>query len=474
MSILSVKSNIVVLGVLLSLTIFSCGGNRQHDVNSGHGDENHVHLAGSQVPAHPISQVQEIRSNKLRFVAGVFNTKWTEAEGADVQWQIEDRFPFITNGNLLFLETGDAIQRVSAIQLSKLVTKKNGFFYEDVVYPSREEQQAQDIFDVHEPPMILAMYRGNAVLEEDSDGQRLISLSNRQPIKTSEPIRDYLNIRGEEWLVYPKRVVKRGNFTSNIFECDSGVFSVDVQNKTIAVGYKNSDNESKVCVWKDDGVLRDCDCATVIDNATNPVLSPDGDYLAVAAHFNKRWDLKVGTVGAFSSSQSVVKDIKFHDIKVKKVFYQNSYAWGGNTLFFTKRDPVAPYKITCQSSGCDEQPQSLEIPKSITVCGIKDFVSSKPVKDNQSLWFKANNKCRFYESFSYNYTDKPYKEGDSSGILPTGQKKENKHKYNIDSLKWGQPFFIKGKAYLATESLIESVGSADKWTITRILIFAIE
>jgi hypothetical protein len=475
MSILSVKYNRIILGGSLSLTLFSCTGNHFPTENNGVVGENSVTVP---VPVQqPTKRQGDIQGNKLSFVAGEFNNLWTTGDdGADTQWYIEARFPFITDGKLLFLETGElktkdtegelqkvgTIQRVSSIKLKKLLNGQNGFLPEDRGYPSREAFVQGDMFDRSEPPKVLAMYRGNAVRAEDREGQRLIALSNEQSIDTSASIRDYLNIHGEEWLVYPKQVVKRDSSDvfdeQRIFQCKGGVFSVDVQQETIAVGYNDLNNDPKVCVWKNDGLSRDCGCQNGIDidNATNPVLSPAGNFLAVAAYDNERWDLKVGPVSAFPRGP-VVENIKFHDIKVKKVFYRNSYAWAGNTLFFTKQNSREPYKLTCQRSGCDNKPQPLKIPDSIMVCGIKEFIPSNQnpeqflsgLKDNQSLWFhQAATSC------------------------------SEKYEYRLDELepiKWGQPFFVGGQAYLAAESLIESVDRYGKWTtITRILIFAIE
>ena len=67
------------------------------------------------------------------------------------------------------------------------------------------------------------------------------------------------------------------------------------------------------------------------------------------------------------------------------------------------------------------------------------------VKNNQPLWLKANNCPR----------------------------KNELNEYKISSLKWGQPFSVNGKVYLATESLIQS-NHSEVDAITRILIFEIQ
>jgi len=197
-------------------------------------------------------------------------------------------------------------------------------------------------------------------------------------------------------------------------------------------------------------------------------LSKDGKYLAVASSSpdNEHWDLKVGSVDNFSSQSLIeVGNINFYDITNKTVLYQNSYAWGGNTLIFSK-GKRGLYKVTCKNGTCDDY-QSIEIPEEISVCGaralarrhkqqqnsswkrsIPKYMKGKlGLKNNQPLWFQAAKNC------------------------PDGDVK----KYEVASVKWGQPFFIEGQPYLATESRLKFMGngSKSKW-IARILVFAIE
>ena len=428
----------------------------------------------------------------LKFVAGEFSNKWENmSEEPDKDWCKEDRFPFISHDSLLFLEINGPKQRVFKTDLKAVVDmKKNQFLYKDASYPNKRNskgcdvggdgtysefgEEEEDFLDVpREEWTVIAMYRGHVVLEEDilSGDTRLMDISNisspkQIPIPPKKTIRDYFkNSQGTEWIVYPHTIIKRqAKQKQTVFNCQTEIFSIDVQNNTLAVAYKDANNESKVCVWKDDGKVHQCgQCATEIDNATNPQLSSNGQYLAVAV-FDKteRWDLKVGPVAAFPKKPNI-KDVAFYDITTEKVLYNNSYIWGGQTLFYSQRVQNGqvytqkPYIITCPDCNTSK---ALHIPEKIQVCWMdvllpkgkrKGYGTSKyirqelKVKNNQPLWLKANNCPR----------------------------KNELNEYKISSLKWGQVFIVNKKVYLATESLIQSVHTEEN-AISRILIFEMQ
>ncbi|MCK5716274.1 MAG: hypothetical protein KAH77_02215, partial [Thiomargarita sp.] len=429
----------------------------------------------------------------LKFVAGEFSNKWeTNAEQHDNEWCKEDRFPFISHDSLLLLEIKDSKQRVFKTDLKAIVEmKKDQFLYQEATYPSRTDSKGCDtgqgnfgdnfgeqsnLADMEENATkeagtVIAMYRGDAILEENliKGTTQLIDISDishPKKIETKKDILDYLKTRqGVEWIVYPHTIIKRqAKKEQTIFNCQTEIFSIDVQNNTLAVAYKDANNESKVCVWKDDGKVHQCgQCATEIDNATNPQLSSNGQYLAVAV-FDKteRWDLKVGPVAAFPKKPNI-KDVALYDITTEKVLYNNSYIWGGQTLFYSQRVQNGqvytqkPYIITCPDCNTSK---ALHIPEKIQVCWMdvllpkgkrKGYGTSKyirqelKVKNNQPLWLKANNCPR----------------------------KNELNEYKISSLKWGQVFIVNKKVYLATESLIQSVHTEEN-AISRILIFEMQ
>jgi len=439
-----------------------------------------IGLVFSGCVANPTAIAQTFEGKQLRFVAGEFRAKaWgNEILDGDKHWNTEDRFPFISKDKLLFLEIKGRTQRVSAIKLDNLLNIKDhdGLLFDEWAYPSRKRRRSWET-DI---PRVVAMYRGDAVLEENRQGQRsLKSLPDGKEIRSNVPIRDYMKVRNTEWLVYPKWVEKRKppNFllnvigisdssSENFFQCND-VYSVDVQNNTIAVGYKDENNQSRVCVWDHTQGQRNCDCENsrvFLNNVTNPVLSQDGRYLAVAQHNKDRgWDLKVGPVDNFDTAIRLVSDIKFYDIRNKMVFYRNSYAWLGHTLFLSKRnEPLKLYQISCYDNRCNE-PQAINLPAEISVCGIKTwalqqddktqfstdeitYVTNKlGHKNNHPLWFQVAENCKEFD----------------------------KKSYEVASIKWSQPFLVGGKPYLATESRLKFIGSGGRW-ITRILIFAIE
>jgi len=480
-----------MLAVVLCLTISGCFKNSFSASEQVQGNASAQSARNETVP-------RIIEGNTLRFIAGEFRAQWTAPKDKemDKQSHIEDRFPFVTEGKLQFIEIGNT-QRVSVVNLSDLVNILNngGFLSEEIVYPSCETDQ--------NCPKILAMYQGGVVLEynnsevsffdksdeadekEQSLKQLPLFQDKAEAVKTTAPTRDYLKSQEKEWLVYPNRVDMRDNTNESktVFQCEKNdnkdnncVFNLDYQNGTLAVEYKNLDNESTICVWKEDNGTRNyrCQNALVVNKATNPVLSPDSRYLAVATTASEgRWDLKVGPVKDFSNQSVVREDVKFYDIGNKTVFYRNSYAWGGNTLVFGKREePLNLYKITCQEDACgDSQPFDLPEKGIITVCKPQALVykhqqqnsSSELItsyikdtlkwKNNRPLWFKVADDCR-------------YKLGDNE------KEKPGEYQYKMASIKWGQPFFVD-VPYLAVESRLKFVGKGGRW-ITRILVFAID
>ncbi|EDN71550.1 secreted protein [Beggiatoa sp. PS] len=417
---------------------------------------------------------QTFEGNELHFIAGEFRAKWTVSNTEDKQWKIEDRFPLITEQQLLFLEVKKGIQRVSAIELDKLVTIQPGsLLFEKGAYPvrGRNHQTApKSGFGRKEAasPMVVAMYPGNVVREEDEGGrQSLKALFDGNPISTAAPIRDYLKIRETEWLVYPQSVEMRSSGSkTKIFQCHD-VFSIDVQNNIIAVGYRDKDNQSRVCVWKRKrNNLQNCDCNNALislKDAVNPVLSQDGYYLAVGEHKQEgTWNLKVGAIKTFQNKAVLVPDIRLHDIKNKKVFYQNSYAWLGHTLFFTKGNmPSKLYQISCPDQHCKDH-QPIQFPKMISVCGVRTWASSQTQSQSNLLILKYINK-KLSEKNDY-----PLWFPAAKNCSPNDEKK-----YEMTSIKWGQPFLVDGKPYLATEARLKFMGTGGR-IITRILVFAIQ
>ncbi len=349
-------------------------------------------------------------------------------------------FPYSSGNLLVFLEIDPNAgrKRILAYARADLIRPRA----EDSPTPVRSYRERPADFSAVVPggeeEKILAVLPGPSFVTTDGAG-RLMPV-REGPALGEGTIHDYLP--GDP----PAFVTPEGFFVggTKFFACRE-VLRAEVHDGWYAVGFKDYENRSAVCLLKQ-ATEEECDCEPLPGVPEyGPSFSGDGRFLAVAAGTAERSALRVYRRSGSKAGRVVLerKRLKHYDITNRDFSYRGSFRWLENDLFFLEYsgDGNAIFRVRCERNDC-QTPVRLDPPACVALHELP------PIQDTENpIWLAG------------------------SGCAP---KSETGVKGQVDlrSIEWVQPFHVDETTYLAAESVLRfqhPIRDIPIW-ITRILI----
>jgi len=390
----------------------------------------------------------------------------------DQRRQVKMKYPYVINGQLIFIafDEGMGCAQVFYQPLSKLLD--NGSWTRVPYHPIRDGCQTSDEFDDSRNE-IKAVHSGPSTLEKTQDIWRLYNLDQPdQPwIEVKESIRAYLHDINQQELLARAEGLYVGDQLK--FPCRR-IFTVDQKKNLLAVGIRDANNKSIVCLLKYNNPGNCCAINTIKLSGHEPKISENGQFVAVAERGkNRKW--KLGIYKTDTDVKQYYKPIYenqnllFYDLTKQEGFYfSGSYTWIGQDLYFNslpnQGNPAVLSRVRCVNGEC-----ALKSTFEVSTTCVKLPWKTKGSERTSNEISRNPVKGRLIWSPLDDSTNKQCNEKPRAGDLELGE------------IIWYVPFQYNSRTYIAAQTIIRPLaekhhqiagGWGRSW-LTRIIIYSI-